>query len=126
MSTLGASFLLTRKSSDEKVGVGPAVAADRLLPSHTCQVSGHTDRDRGFAKVHLGPNDNRDDENAPAFRVFVGLSGSVTPGRPVQAATSPKDYLHGRLDDPSLCEPTGVALFLPTEGKEAPLVWNRR
>ena len=26
------------------------------------------------AKVHLVPNDNRENENAPAFRVFVGQS----------------------------------------------------
>ena len=55
-------------------------------------------------KVRLVPNDNRDNENAPVFRVFVGQS---------------------RVG-PSLPEPISAALFQSEDGSEAQLVWSRR
>jgi hypothetical protein len=33
------------------------------------------------AKVRLVPNDNRDNESAPAFRVLIGYSASAMPGK---------------------------------------------
>jgi hypothetical protein len=39
---------------------------------------------------------------------------------------NPKDYLHVRLDDPSLPKPLIAALFPSDNGDRARLVWNRR
>jgi uncharacterized protein (DUF736 family) len=78
------------------------------------------------AKVRLVPNESRESDNAPAFRVFVGQSriGDAWPAR--SGGDSPKDYLRLRFDDPSLPEPISAALFKSKDGKEAQLVWNRR
>jgi uncharacterized protein (DUF736 family) len=78
------------------------------------------------AKVRLVPNDNRDNENAPAFRVFVGQSRIGDAWQARSSGDSPKDYLRVRLDDPSLPEPISAALFHSEDGKDAQLVWNRR
>lgn len=78
------------------------------------------------AKVRLVPNDNREHENAPAFRVYVG---NTRIGDAWEAATQgdhPKAYLRLRLDDPALPEPLSAALFPSEEGDKAQLVWNRR
>ena len=78
-------------------------------------------------KVRLVPNDNRDSENAPAFRVFVGRSrvGDAWEARST-TGESPRDYLRVRLDDPSLPQPLGATMFQSEDGSEAHLVWNRR
>jgi uncharacterized protein (DUF736 family) len=78
------------------------------------------------AKVRLVPNDNRDNENAPAFRVFAGQSRIGDAWEARSGGDHPKDYLRVRMDDPSLPEPLSAALFPSEEGKEAQLVWNRR
>jgi len=78
------------------------------------------------AKLRLVPNDNRDHENAPAFRVFVGTSRIGDAWEARSGGDNPKDYLRVKLDDPSLPEPISAALFPSEEGKEAQLVWNRR
>ena len=77
-------------------------------------------------KVRLVPNDNRDSDNAPAFRVFVGQSRIGDAWEARSNGDSPKEYLRVRLDDPSLPEPLSAALFPSEEGQEAQLVWNRR
>jgi uncharacterized protein (DUF736 family) len=78
------------------------------------------------AKVRLVPNDNRDNDQAPAFRVFAGRSeiGAAWPQR--SSGETPKDYLSVRLDDPSWPEPITAALFSADDSKEARLVWTRR
>jgi uncharacterized protein (DUF736 family) len=78
------------------------------------------------AKLRLVPNDNRDHENAPAFRVFIGTSRIGDAWEARSGGDQPKDYLRIKLDDPSLPEPLSAALFPSEEGKEAQLVWNRR
>lgn len=78
------------------------------------------------AKVRLVPNDNRDNEKAPVFRLFVGQSRIGDAWQARSGGDSPKDYLRVRLDDPSLPEPISAALFHSEDGKEAQLVWNRR
>jgi uncharacterized protein (DUF736 family) len=78
------------------------------------------------AKLRLIPNDKRDGDNAPAFRVFVGQSRIGDAWAARSGGDSPKDYLRVRLDDPSLPEPISAALFNAKDGKEAQLVWNRR
>lgn len=78
------------------------------------------------AKVRLIPNDDRTNENAPAFRVFVGNSriGDAWDAR--TTGDNPKYYLRVRLDDPSLPESFTAALFPSDDGDKAQLVWNRR
>lgn len=78
------------------------------------------------AKLRLVPNDNKDHENAPAFRVFVGQSRVGDAWEARSGGDSPKDYLRVKLDDPSLPGPLSVALFPSEEGDKAQLVWNRR
>ena len=77
-------------------------------------------------KVRLVPNDNRDNENAPLFRVFAGKAriGDAWAARSI--GDNPKDYLRLRLDDPSWPEPLSAALFQSEDGNEAQLVWSRR
>ena len=72
------------------------------------------------------PNDNREAENAPAFRVFVGNSRVGDAWTARSTGETPKDYLRVRLDDPSLTEPISAALFPAEDGGTAQLVWNRR
>ncbi len=78
------------------------------------------------AKLRLVPNDNRDNENAPVFRVFVGQSRIGDAWAARSGGDNPKDYLRVRLDDPSLLDPISAALFQSEDGKQAQLVWNRR
>ena len=78
------------------------------------------------AKVRLVPNDNREQENAPAFRVFVGKSRIGDAWAARSGAEPPREYLRVRLDDPSLPEPLNAALFWSENGNEAQLVWSRR
>ena len=78
------------------------------------------------AKIRLVPNDNRDNENAPAFRVLVGKSRIGDAWEARSNAETPRDYLPVKLDDPSLPEPLSAALFWSEDGSEAQLVWNRR
>lgn len=78
------------------------------------------------AKLRLVPNDNREHENASAYRVFVGTSRIGDAWEARSGGDHPKDYLRIKLDDPSLPEPISAALFPSEEGNEAQLVWNRR
>jgi uncharacterized protein (DUF736 family) len=78
------------------------------------------------AKVRFVPNDNRTSENAPAFRIFVGKSRIGDAWEARTNSDNPKNFLRVVLDDPSLIEPIGAALFSSDEGSEAQLVWRRR
>lgn len=74
------------------------------------------------AKVRFVPNDNRDNDKAPAFRMFVGKSRIGDAWAARTNNETPKDYLRVTFDDPSLPEPISAALFPSDEGKEAQLV----
>jgi uncharacterized protein (DUF736 family) len=77
-------------------------------------------------KVRLLPNDNRDNEKAPVFRVFIGQS-HVGDAWEARTPTEPeKSYLQLKLDDPGWSGPVSMALFLSEAGTTAQLVWNRR
>jgi uncharacterized protein (DUF736 family) len=78
------------------------------------------------AKLRFVPNDNRDNERAPVFRVFVGdfCIGNAWEAR--SCGESPKNYLRVKLDDPNLIEPISAALFPSEDGGTAQLVWKRR
>ena len=78
------------------------------------------------AQARFVPNDNREHENAPAFRVFVGRSPIGDAWTARSSGENPKDYLRVCLDDPNLPAPLNAALFQSKDGKEAQLVWKRR
>jgi uncharacterized protein (DUF736 family) len=77
-------------------------------------------------KVRFVPNDNRENDRAPAFRVFAGRSELGAAWRERSTGNNPRDYLSVRLDDPSLSEPLSAAMFEASDGKEAQLIWSRR
>ena len=77
-------------------------------------------------KVRLVPNDNRENENAPAFLIFAGRSELGAAWQQRTNGETPRDYLSVKLDDPSLPEAISAALFEAADGKEAQLVWSRR
>lgn len=78
------------------------------------------------AKIRLVPNDNRNSENAPTFRVFIGRCRIGDAWQARSTAKNPQGYLRIKLDDPSFAEPLDATLFLSEAGNEAQLVWNRR
>ena len=78
------------------------------------------------ARLRFVPNDNRENENAPAFRVFVGRSRIGDAWQATSSGEEPRDYLRVRLDDPSLPEPISAALFQSGKGESAQLVWSRK
>ena len=78
------------------------------------------------AKVRLVPNDDRTNDNAPAFRVFVGTSRIGDAWEAHTSADAPRTYWRLKFDDPSLPEPLTAALFPAEDGGTAHLVWNRR
>lgn len=77
-------------------------------------------------KVRFVPNDNRDNELAPAFRILAGHSELGAAWRQQSGGDPPRAYLRVKLDDPALLEPISAALFEAADGKQAHLVWNRR
>ncbi len=78
------------------------------------------------AKLRLVPNDNREHENAPAFRAMVGWSRVGDAWEERSGGDSPKAYLRVRLDDPTWPEPIAAALFTSDDGARAQLVWKRQ
>jgi uncharacterized protein (DUF736 family) len=78
------------------------------------------------AKVRLVPNDNRNHDNAPDFRIFVGNCRVGEAWQATSQGENLKDFLKVRLDDPSLPKPLIAALFLSENGESARLVWDRR
>lgn len=77
-------------------------------------------------KLRFVPNDNRNNDNAPAFRVFVGRSRIGDAWEAQTAGENSKSYLRVKLDDPSLSEPISAALFPTEDGSKAQLVWSRQ
>lgn len=78
------------------------------------------------ARLRFVPNDNRENENAPAFRVFVGRARIGDAWQATSSGEEPKAYLRVRIDDPSLPEPITAALFQSEDGERAQLVWSRK
>lgn len=77
-------------------------------------------------KVRFVPNDNRDNENAPAFKIFAGTSELGAAWRQRTTGEGPREYLSVRLDDPGLLEGISAALFEVEDGNGAQLIWSRR
>jgi uncharacterized protein (DUF736 family) len=77
-------------------------------------------------KAKFVPNDNRDNDRAPAFRIFAGRSELGAAWVQKTKGEIPRDYLSVQIDDPSLPEPISAAMFHGKDDKEAQLVWHRR
>ena len=73
--------------------------------------------------VRIVPEDNRQNDNAPTHRVFVGRAeiGAAWTKR----SASQRDYLSVKLDDPSFTAPIFANLF-DDEGEDTyTLIWSR-
>jgi len=73
--------------------------------------------------VRIVPEDNRQNDNAPSHRVFVGRAeiGAAWTKR----SASQRDYLSVKLDDPSFTAPIFANLF-DDEGEDTyTLIWSR-
>lgn len=77
-------------------------------------------------RVRFVPNDNRQTEAAPAFRVFAGDFEVGAAWFKRSAGEQPRDYFSVMLDDPVLPQPVSAALFESSNPNEAHLVWSRR
>ncbi len=77
-------------------------------------------------KVRFVPNDNKENEAAPAFRIFAGESEIGAAWRKRGSSENARDYLSVRLDDPALPEGISAAMFAAADGKESQLVWNSK
>lgn len=77
-------------------------------------------------KLRFVPNDNRESDRAPDYRVFAGQSEVGAAWRERTKDETPREYLSVRLDDPGLAEPVHAALFADAENQTAQLVWSRR
>ncbi len=76
-------------------------------------------------KAKFVPNDNRENDRAPAFRIFAGRSELGAAWVQRTKDENPRDYLSVQIDDPSLPEPISAAMFQINGGTEAHLVWTR-
>lgn len=77
-------------------------------------------------KARFVPNDNRDNDSAPAFRIFAASSEIGAAWKKQSGGDEPRDYLSVRLEDPCLQEAVSAAMFEVAGGKGAQLVWHRR
>lgn len=73
--------------------------------------------------VRLVPEDNRQNDNAPSHRVFVGQAeiGAAWTKR----SNEGRDYLGLKLDDPSFVAPIYANLFDNEDGETFSLIWSR-
>jgi uncharacterized protein (DUF736 family) len=115
----------------------PVCPAGYRRPFFPCSSGGKSHRRHGgwTGSIHtltinmelrFVPNDNRDNDNAPGFRVFVGQSRIGDGWEARSGGDNPKSYFRVRLDDPSLSEPISATHFPPEDGGTARLVWSRR
>lgn len=74
-------------------------------------------------KTRFVPTENRENENAPHYRLFAGKAelGAAWPAK--SNGDDGREYLSVKLDDPSFPEPVYAALF--DDGDAARLVWSR-
>lgn len=75
-------------------------------------------------KTRFVPNENRERDNAPHYRVFAGRAELGAAWAAKGSGEDAREYLSVKLDDPSFPEPIYAALFDDERG--ARLVWSRR
>jgi uncharacterized protein (DUF736 family) len=75
--------------------------------------------------VRIVPNDNRESEAAPHFRLLSDCSelGAAWVRR---SGADNTEFLSVQLDDPTFDRPIFAALFYCDSGDRAQLVWHRR
>jgi uncharacterized protein (DUF736 family) len=73
--------------------------------------------------VRIVPEDNRQTDNAPTHRIFVGRAeiGAAWTKR----SASERDYLSVKLDDPSFTAPIFASLFDDENDETHSLIWSR-
>lgn len=71
------------------------------------------------------PNDNRESDRSPVFRIMAGRSELGAAWVQQTKDENPREYLSVQIDDPSLPEPISAAMFPARKGEEAHLVWSR-
>lgn len=71
------------------------------------------------------PNDNRESETSPHFRLLSDQS-ELGAAWVRHAGTDKQEFLSVQLDDPTFERPISAALFYTDCGERAHLVWNRR
>ena len=76
-------------------------------------------------RARFVPNDNRDNERAPDFRIMAGRSELGAAWVQRTKDEIPREYLSVHIDDPGLEEPVSAAMFVVNDGDEAHLVWHR-
>jgi uncharacterized protein (DUF736 family) len=76
-------------------------------------------------KVRLVPNDKRENERAPDFRVVAGHCELGVAWRRMTQGDAPREFLSVMLDDPFASAPLSAALFETSKPGEANLVWKR-
>jgi uncharacterized protein (DUF736 family) len=71
------------------------------------------------------PNDNRESDGAPHFRLVSDCSelGAAWVRR---SGSDNSEFLSVQLDDPTFERPISAALFYSESGERAHLVWTRR
>lgn len=71
------------------------------------------------------PNDNRDTDASPHFRLLSDCSelGAAWVRR---SGADSAEFLSVQLDDPTFERPISAALFYQEDGERAQLVWSRR
>jgi uncharacterized protein (DUF736 family) len=77
-------------------------------------------------RVRFVPNDNRNNDQAPDYRIYIGASEIGAAWRDRRSSDRAGKYLHVRLDDPSLSQPLNGAMITAADGISARLVWSRR
>lgn len=77
-------------------------------------------------RARFVPNDDRENEQAPVFRIYAGRSEIGAAWRQRTGGENPRNYLSVRLDDPSLPEGISAAMFESDDGREAQMIWSRR
>lgn len=78
------------------------------------------------SRVRFVPNDNRNNDQAPDYRIYAGASEIGAAWRDRRSNDRAGNYLHVRLDDPSLSQPFNGAMITAADGNSARLVWSRR
>jgi uncharacterized protein (DUF736 family) len=78
------------------------------------------------AKVRFVPNDKRDNDRSPDFRIVSGHSELGVAWRRSITGADSRQHLGVKLDDPGLSAPIAAVLLQSTDGREAQLVWHRQ
>ena len=76
-------------------------------------------------KVRIVPNDKRESDRAPDFRVLAGHCELGAAWRRISQGDTAREFLSVVLDDPFISAPLNAVLFETSKPGEANLVWKR-